>query len=313
MPTNPSMVDARNAILAADTIRFGGADQAELWLAFAKRGLGRNATSTNGTGRASGVESDTNPLLDFEVPNQGNATLTFEATERDAAQTPVKARVYVGHYEARVSPIADTDPATNARAGSPSNNLDATARFAPGTYELVATAPGYGAVRFRRTVRVGVSQTIRLRMAANVASKSQGATAFGNADPLMNDTREVVSAAQLRERLIDDTEGTWWQAAATQCGAGWNVDGRQVTVDLAGTRPQRVNRIQVSAHLGPVFDAGPRRRSSVRTGSPRCASSRSGRATHCSPTARATTATTAPTRARRMPSRATPRGRSRRC
>ena len=29
------------------------------------------------------------------------------------------------------------------------------------------------------------------------------------------------------------------------------------TVDLSGTRPQRVNRVQVSAQLGPVFDAGP--------------------------------------------------------
>ena len=36
----PSMVDARNAMLAADTLRFGGANQAELWLAFARRGLG---------------------------------------------------------------------------------------------------------------------------------------------------------------------------------------------------------------------------------------------------------------------------------
>ena len=39
--------------------------------------------------------------------------------------------------------------------GARANNLDATAAFAPGTYEFVATAPGYGAVRFRRTVRAG--------------------------------------------------------------------------------------------------------------------------------------------------------------
>ncbi|MBA3331577.1 MAG: M36 family metallopeptidase, partial [Actinobacteria bacterium] len=40
MPTAPSMIDARNAILAADTLRFGGANQSELWLAFAQRGFG---------------------------------------------------------------------------------------------------------------------------------------------------------------------------------------------------------------------------------------------------------------------------------
>jgi extracellular elastinolytic metalloproteinase len=44
MPTAPSMVDARNAILAADQARFGGANQAELWNAFARRGLGRFAS-----------------------------------------------------------------------------------------------------------------------------------------------------------------------------------------------------------------------------------------------------------------------------
>jgi extracellular elastinolytic metalloproteinase len=254
MPTNPTMVDARNAQLAADTMRFGGANQAELWLAYARRGLGRNAAATNGTGRTAGVESDTNPLPDFEVPAQGNATLTFAATTRGGGQTPVNARVYVGHNEARVSPVADTDPATSAPGTAPHNNLDATAKFAPGTYEFVATAPGYGAMRFRRTVGAGDVQTVTLRMAANVASRSQGATASGTAEPVMSGTNVVLSAAQVRERLIDDTEATQWQAAAVQSSGGWSVDNRRVTVDLAGSAPQRVDRVQVSAMLGPVYD-----------------------------------------------------------
>lgn len=254
MPTNPSMVDARNAQLAADTIRFGGANQAELWLAYARRGLGRNASSTNGTGRTAGVESDTNPLPDFEAPGQGNATLTFAATTRDTAQTPVSVRIYVGQHEARVSPIADTDPATNAPATASANNLDTTATFAPGTYEFVATAPGYGAVRFRRTVRAGQAQTITLRLAANVASKAQGATASGHAAPVMSGTQTVLTEAQVRDRLIDDTEATNWQAAAVASDGGWSVNNRRVTIDLAGTAPQRLTRAQVSAALGPVYD-----------------------------------------------------------
>ena len=44
MQSAPSMVDARNAILAADQARFGGADQPEIWAAFARRGLGRFAS-----------------------------------------------------------------------------------------------------------------------------------------------------------------------------------------------------------------------------------------------------------------------------
>ncbi len=254
MPTNPTMVDARNAQLAADTMRFGGANQAELWLAYARRGFGRAASSTNGTGRAAGVESDTNPSPDFEAPGQGNATVTFAATARDAAQTPVAARIMVGHHEARVSPIADTDPATNAPPTAMADNLDATANFAPGTYEFVANAPGYGALRFRRTFRAGQTQTITLRLAPNVASKSQGATASGQAAPVLSGTQTVLTAAQVRDRLIDDTEATNWQAAAVERDGGWSVNNRRVTIDLAGDAPQRLTRAQVSAALGPVYD-----------------------------------------------------------
>ena len=46
-----SMVDARNAMLAADLIRFGGAHQALLWNAFARRGLGRARSSAGPTSR----------------------------------------------------------------------------------------------------------------------------------------------------------------------------------------------------------------------------------------------------------------------
>jgi hypothetical protein len=70
----------------------------------------------------------------------------------------------------------------------------------------------------------------------------------------MSGTTEVLSAAQVRERLIDDTEATNWQAAAVEGTDGWNVDDRRVTVDLAGTAPQRITRAQVSAALGPVYD-----------------------------------------------------------
>ena len=255
MPTNPSMVDARNAQLAADTMRFGGANQAELWAAFARRGLGEDATATNGTGRAAGVESDTNPRPDFAAPEQPSAAITFAATTREAPQTPVNARIFVGHFEARVSPVADTDPATGTAAPDDADNLDASAAFAPGTYEFIATAPGYGAVRFRRTFAAGTAQTISVRMAPNLASKALGASAAGHAAPVMAGTREVLSAQQVRDRLIDDTEATNWQGAAYRNGQYWTVSNRRVTVDLAGTAPRTINRVQVSALLGPVYDA----------------------------------------------------------
>ena len=49
----------------------------------------------------------------------------------------------------------------------------------------------------------------------------------------------VQPAPTVLKNLIDDSEATDWQAAATQGADGaWNVDGRQATIDLAGSRPQ---------------------------------------------------------------------------
>lgn len=44
-PANPSFVQARDAILAADTALTGGVNQCEIWRAFARRGLGEGAVS----------------------------------------------------------------------------------------------------------------------------------------------------------------------------------------------------------------------------------------------------------------------------
>jgi hypothetical protein len=46
-PPSPSMVDARDAILLADRVTFKGESQAQLWVAFAKRGLGVTAFSNS--------------------------------------------------------------------------------------------------------------------------------------------------------------------------------------------------------------------------------------------------------------------------
>src|SRR5205823_4151830 len=42
-PANPSFTQARDAILAADRALTGGANQRQIWLAFARRGLGVSA------------------------------------------------------------------------------------------------------------------------------------------------------------------------------------------------------------------------------------------------------------------------------
>ena len=46
------------------------------------------------------------------------------------------AQLFVGRYEARATPIADTDPSTP---------LSDTFKLVPGTYELLARGNGFGA------------------------------------------------------------------------------------------------------------------------------------------------------------------------
>ncbi len=243
MPTDPSMLQARDAQLAADLMRFGGANQKELWLEFARHGFGRNATSTNTT-----ANTDTDPTPDFEAVGTPTAQITFRARKLNS-NTPVVARIFVGHYEGRASPIADTNPATPTPA-MPGENLDDVAGFAPGTYEFVATAPGYGHVRFRRQIRSGRNDTITIRFADNWASANAGAVATG-------DSSGATPATTL-QNLIDDAEGTTWTTAGNVDAAGnLSVDGKQVTVDLAGTSAPKIRHVQVSAMLVPVAPPAP--------------------------------------------------------
>jgi extracellular elastinolytic metalloproteinase len=178
MPTNPTMLDARDAYFAADLMRFNGANQDLLWQGFAQRGFGEHASVT-GT-------QDPNPVPSYESPLHEEAILHFEAVAKDEGGQPVDAEVYVGNYEARGTPIQQTE------------------RFIPNAagYNFVARADGYGHVRFFvDNLQPGEERTITIHMPTNVASASQGATASGD--------------GIRHSALIDDTEATNWQNVFT--------------------------------------------------------------------------------------------------
>jgi extracellular elastinolytic metalloproteinase len=67
-PCGPGFVDARNAILKADSINNGGANRAIIWKAFAKRGLGYSATQGLTTSIKDGVTK-------FDLPPDLNTGL----------------------------------------------------------------------------------------------------------------------------------------------------------------------------------------------------------------------------------------------
>jgi hypothetical protein len=213
-----SMVDSRNAMLGADLIRFGGANQDILWNAFAKRGLGEGAVS-NGAG-------DVNPTPGFTSPYANEATVTFKPVDESGAVIP-NAKLFVGTYQARAVPVADTDLSTA---------LSNVVNLVPGSYEFIVQAPGRGLVRHSLSFGAGQVRDMPILMRVNLASSASGATASGDGINLA--------------RLIDDDEATNWASL------GSPVAGKQVTVDLAGGASQ-VRRVQVSAQLRPAIAGDP--------------------------------------------------------
>ena len=228
-PSGSTMLDSRDAMLAADRLRFDGANQKVLWENFARRGMGESASSPNA--------EDRDPVPGWDSPLADNeATVRFESVDTGGGAAE-NMTVFTGDYEARISPTADTDPETETSD---------TVEFVPGTYRFIAQAPGYGARRFTRTFAPGEDVLVSVPMRRNLASTSNGATATGDGINL--------------ESLIDDTEETNWaslESAGTASegkGEGQQVQGRQVTVELSD-QPVAVRKVNVSAALRPTDES----------------------------------------------------------
>jgi hypothetical protein len=262
MPRAPTMIDARNAMLAADALRFAanpawGDNSDLLWQGFATRGFG-NHQSTASLG-------DDNPVPDFSSPMANNGTINFFAdTGNGKNAVPVNAKIYVGDYQARATQIADTDPATVATGTDATGNLDNTAQFAPTapgkdsllpkgknrweSYNFVAVAPGYGFARFSvKQVKPGEARDITIHFVKNLASATNGATITGDApggDPLRTNTN--------LGNLIDDNEATNdGQGCLPTASCTVPVNGRWVVVTLGVTQPTVIQSVAVSSLLVP--------------------------------------------------------------
>ena len=263
MPRAPTMIDARNAMLAADLARFTanpawGDNSDLLWQGFAMRGFGQFQNTAS--------LGDSDPVPDFASPEANNGTLNFFADGKTAgANVPVNAKIYVGDYQARATQIADTDPSTTALPNdNATGNLDNTAQFAPTapgpdsllpagtnkwqTYNFVAVAPGYGFARFSVSkIKPGETRNITIHFVKNLASATNGATITGDApagDPLLTNTGLA--------NLIDDNEATndgQGCLPANTCTVP--VNGRWVVVALATDKPTLVDTVGVSSLLVP--------------------------------------------------------------
>ncbi|MBA3989919.1 MAG: M36 family metallopeptidase [Propionibacteriales bacterium] len=221
-----SMLDARDAMLAADKMRFNGANQQLMWREYANNGFGSNASTTD--------TDDVQPTPGYVSPLSGEGTLKLSAVGLGGnREVPVEGDLFVGQYEARVTPIADTKP---------SADLPNTVRMVPGTYEFVFQADGYGLQRATATITAGSTTAREIHLSRNVASKFSGASIDGASPNSVN-----------TDNLIDDTEETNF-ANKGQPGVSVDTTHPFVNVNLSGedTRPQAIRSVKVSAMLVPA-------------------------------------------------------------
>ncbi len=209
-----SMLDARDAFIAADQMRFRGENRDILWAAFARRGMGKGAATKDG--------EDTNPKPSFRSALGKNTKVTFK--------TKSPGTLYVGDFEARVAPIADTVKKTK---------MGATASFTPGTYDMLYVGPKHGFMRFTMKVSGKKKQVVRVKTTKNLAAKKSGAKII-----------DSTPGGRNPDQLIDGTENFSWAGVTDD-----NVDASQpsISVDLAG-RTSTIKTVAVSAYLRPAYD-----------------------------------------------------------
>ncbi len=208
-----SFLDARDAYIAADRMRFDGNNRKLLWDAFARRGMGYYART---------------PDADSEFVTGSWASPTTRNT-RVTFRTTAPGRIYIGDYEARTTPVADTIAGTKLGSG---------ASFTPGTYNALLVSPRHGARRFRFTVTGERARTVTLRTTPNLAARASGGQVIGSTPGSRNP-----------QSLIDGTEGTNWGGVTAV-----NVDTSRprVSVDLAGGI-HTIRTVNVSAMLNPAI------------------------------------------------------------
>ncbi len=97
-PCSPGFVDGRNAILAADQALYGGANQALIWAAFARRGLGFSASQGSSSSRTDQVEAFDVPV-DVSIGTQ--LALNPNSAGRYCSGLPLAVRVFNSGLEAQ--------------------------------------------------------------------------------------------------------------------------------------------------------------------------------------------------------------------
>jgi Zn-dependent metalloprotease len=138
-PPSPSFLDMRNAILQADVVANGGANEAAIWAVFANRGMGYFASSLGG--------GDLTPVEDFALPpvcgvvtcNTVSGTVTDKVTGAPAQGVTVGVAGLDSGFATSLSDVTAAD-GTYSIASVPQHDAYAALNFRGGGFEPKAVA-----------------------------------------------------------------------------------------------------------------------------------------------------------------------------
>ena len=220
-PNNPSMLDERTAIMTALDNRYHARDDFDtlvdtVYSVFAQRGMGLSARNATTEADPTG-SNDTDGVPGFDNRNpELNGTITGTIYNASTGKPVQGARIMLGRFEARATPVATTGPTGGFR-------ITAT----QATYPLTVQAPGFGASTLEGiVVAKGKTVTKNVALAPNLASKTFGATAVtGGAGAAM-----------------DDTEASSWKT----------TKGTSTIIKLA--TPAVIDAVQISAYTNSRFE-----------------------------------------------------------
>jgi len=163
-PGTPTFLDARDAILQADTVFDHGADQSMIWEVFAQRGMGYFASARD--------SADVRPTEDFRPPPVPGSGGTLSGTVEDDGGAPIGgARVWVGGH--------DSGLLGNLAATTDLSGHYTIPSVPPGTYHDVfaEAVGGYDVGNASEvTVAAGAATSVNFELLRDWASTAAGST-----------------------------------------------------------------------------------------------------------------------------------------
>jgi len=202
--TDPNFLQSRDTIIQADNVAFGGADRANLWTAFAKRGMGRNATAPASTTSAGVVEN-------YEVPFDAIFTFPSGRPEQLQPGQPTPFPVNIGEFNLTLVPNSGQ---LHYSLNNAAFVVAPMTQNAPGSY--TATLPAFSCfdvVRYYTSVDTSVGRKY------NPASAPTGAyvaKVYTSIDTAIQDTGETDQGWVVSTTA---TDGAWERATPVYSGS----------------------------------------------------------------------------------------------